>query len=228
MYYLNSRYYSPEIGRFISADTVIGAGGIQGYNLYIYCLNNPINMSDLMGNWPKFIEDFVDGLKTVGNRLKKGIEKAFNFISETVGTVLNINKEEPETRLYGGVFTYESGVGYNTSVGSEKTITFFTTAGEKFWENGSGIDVNVKGNGVSFQWGNDTSVSLNLNGNSITRGRNNLGRLYTQYNFENAKGVYQYHRFSLNLPEILLVGVYGYVAYVYPYVIPLAGNLISR
>ena len=56
LYYLNSRYYNPEFGRFISADSVISGTGesVQGYNLFAYCNNNPINMSDETGHWPKW------------------------------------------------------------------------------------------------------------------------------------------------------------------------------
>ena len=45
LYYLNSRYYNPEFGRFISADGQLNSG-ILGYNLFAYCENNPINDSD--------------------------------------------------------------------------------------------------------------------------------------------------------------------------------------
>jgi len=57
LYYLNSRYYNPVLGRFISADSILGANGdILEYNLYIYCSNNPIVYSDPSG------ENFVDAL----------------------------------------------------------------------------------------------------------------------------------------------------------------------
>ena len=53
-YYLNSRYYDPEIGRFINPDAAIGqVGNIKGNNMFTYALNNPIMYSDLTGNWPK-------------------------------------------------------------------------------------------------------------------------------------------------------------------------------
>ena len=54
LYYLNSRYYSPEFGRFISADDAayLGADGeVLSYNLFAYCLNNPINRTDCGGYW---------------------------------------------------------------------------------------------------------------------------------------------------------------------------------
>ena len=53
LYYLNSRYYDPVVGRFLNADSVIaGVGSVQGYNLFAYCNNNPVMMSDTEGNIP--------------------------------------------------------------------------------------------------------------------------------------------------------------------------------
>ena len=53
-YYLQSRYYDPETGRFLNADDTanLGAdGSILSYNLFAYCLNNPVNRFDVDGNW---------------------------------------------------------------------------------------------------------------------------------------------------------------------------------
>ena len=52
LYYLISRYYDANIGRFISADGYVSTGqGLTGYNMFAYCGNNPINRSDSTGNW---------------------------------------------------------------------------------------------------------------------------------------------------------------------------------
>ena len=51
LYYLNSRYYDPEIGRFLNADGLIYAKEALPTNLYKYCDNNPINSIDLDGYW---------------------------------------------------------------------------------------------------------------------------------------------------------------------------------
>ena len=46
-YFLKSRYYSPELCRFISADGIVNANqDILGNNLFAYCSNNPVNFYD--------------------------------------------------------------------------------------------------------------------------------------------------------------------------------------
>ena len=47
LYYLQSRYYDPNTGRFISADILLSTGqGVLGHNCYAYCLGNPVGMVD--------------------------------------------------------------------------------------------------------------------------------------------------------------------------------------
>ncbi len=49
-YYLQSRYYDPTVGRFLNADGIVGAnGGIEGYNMFAYCSNNPVMYVDSTG-----------------------------------------------------------------------------------------------------------------------------------------------------------------------------------
>lgn len=46
-YYLNSRYYDPAVGRFISADDYPTTGqGLIGNNMFAYCGNNPVSRQD--------------------------------------------------------------------------------------------------------------------------------------------------------------------------------------
>ncbi len=63
-YYLNSRYYNPEWGRFISPDSVFIAGNtITGNNMYAYCNNNPVMYVDPFGTEPitwSAIFDFIE------------------------------------------------------------------------------------------------------------------------------------------------------------------------
>ena len=53
LYYLNSRYYDPSVGRFINADDIsyIQPTDINGLNLFAYCGNNPVMYVDPNGNF---------------------------------------------------------------------------------------------------------------------------------------------------------------------------------
>ena len=50
LYYLQSRYYNPQWGRFLNADGYVSTGtGLLGYNMYAYCDNNPVMSADYGG-----------------------------------------------------------------------------------------------------------------------------------------------------------------------------------
>lgn len=52
LYYLNSRYYDSNVGRFINADGYVNANGdIIGFNMFAYCGNNPVNRMDHSGRF---------------------------------------------------------------------------------------------------------------------------------------------------------------------------------
>jgi RHS repeat-associated protein len=59
LYYYNARYYDPQLGRFIQADTIIpDIFNPQTYNRYAYCGNNPLKNTDPSGhNWAVFTWD---------------------------------------------------------------------------------------------------------------------------------------------------------------------------
>ena len=52
LYYLKTRYYDPEVGRFITIDDIsyLAPDTINGLNLYAYCGNNPVMRIDENGN----------------------------------------------------------------------------------------------------------------------------------------------------------------------------------
>ncbi|MDD3392505.1 MAG: hypothetical protein PHE54_03095, partial [Bacilli bacterium] len=94
LYYLNSRYYNPEWGRFINADGIIGANeDIFGYNLYLYCSNNPTTFTDTSGEWKlpslKSIgKAITSAAKTVANSLKNIGEQLVNVVSSAVNVAV--------------------------------------------------------------------------------------------------------------------------------------------
>lgn len=57
LYYCNSRYYVPELGRWLNADDVsyLDLSSVNGLNLYAYYENNPIHRYDPSGHsWKSF------------------------------------------------------------------------------------------------------------------------------------------------------------------------------
>ena len=51
-YFLKSRYYNPELCRFISVDGYVQTGqGVLDKNMFAYCLNNPVNRIDQNGKF---------------------------------------------------------------------------------------------------------------------------------------------------------------------------------
>ena len=75
-YYLQSRYYDPEIGRFINADSYAStdATGLLSTNMFAYCENDPVNKSDPSGEFWNIV---------VGAALGAGMEVLTQLATDT-------------------------------------------------------------------------------------------------------------------------------------------------
>ena len=64
LYFLKTRHYDPETGRFMTIDDIsyLDPESINGLNLYAYCLNNPVMMIDNSGCAPAWWQWLVSGL----------------------------------------------------------------------------------------------------------------------------------------------------------------------
>jgi len=77
LYYLKARYYSPELGRFLTKDTVKGINDDpRTLNLYTYAEGNPVMNTDPDGHWIVFVASAAlgayDGYKFAQSRGYKG------------------------------------------------------------------------------------------------------------------------------------------------------------
>ena len=63
-YYLQSRYYDPEIGRFINADSYASTDmvGLLSTNMFSYCENNPVMRVDPTGKFWDILDCFMAAL----------------------------------------------------------------------------------------------------------------------------------------------------------------------
>ena len=83
LYYLQSRYYNPAMGRFINADGFASTGqGILGNNMFAYCLNSPTQYEDSYGTTA------IGVIPIIGPGVGAGlIGGAFAFIQEFCNAV---------------------------------------------------------------------------------------------------------------------------------------------
>ena len=77
--YLRARYYDPEIGRFLTRDSITGViENPLSQNRYTYDWNNPVNYTDPSGHWPEFLDN--------------AINKAVNYGKKVVNSVVEFGK----------------------------------------------------------------------------------------------------------------------------------------
>ena len=98
LYYLQSRYYDPVIGRFINLDAYVSTGqGILGNNMFTYCGNNPVNRMDPTG------EKFIDWLSNTWNGICDFFVGAYEYVT-------NSDEDTAKNNLINDGFTFYKGV----------------------------------------------------------------------------------------------------------------------
>ena len=110
-YYLQSRYYNPEVGRFISSDVLLSTGqGVIGHNAYAYCLNNPVNREDSNGNWsmPNWLKVTIGAVALVG-AVALTVATGVGAAAVAVGVAKVVGSVAVSTAVSAGVGYLENG-----------------------------------------------------------------------------------------------------------------------
>ena len=117
LYYLNSRYYNPLFGRFISPDSVINSNkDFLSHNLYIYCSNDPINNADLSGYG--FFKNVMKSVNNFVKSVKKGIKKFVSSLTGSNKKSKSVAKGTPPKPKPKARFVAEGGLGFGFSSGA--------------------------------------------------------------------------------------------------------------
>ena len=139
LYYLQSRYYDPEAGRFINADAFVSTGqDVLGNNMFAYCLNNPINYTDANGftsepsTHADSCECFLCSLERLlielaapdddGNTFSVGLSLGYTFNYITQGIQYCISADTSNNYALQNTSSYGAATGFG--VGGGLTFTY--------------------------------------------------------------------------------------------------------
>ncbi|MGB3220265.1 MAG: RHS repeat-associated core domain-containing protein, partial [Anaerolineae bacterium] len=93
LYFYQSRWYDPAVGRFLSADTIVpGAENPQSLNRHSYAANNPVRYTDPSGHWFEtaldiaFLAYDIYDIKTNGLNWTNGL----SLVADGVTTILPV------------------------------------------------------------------------------------------------------------------------------------------
>ena len=175
LYYLNSRYYNPEWGRFINADGIInGNTDIIGHNLYAYCSNNPVgNMdSEGLGIISCIVAAVVGGVVGVVNK----------FLSNAYSSALSGKKVNASARDYvmAGVSSAVGGAisTVNPILGSASSSALSTTYESAKTQGETGKKQSLINDAINFTMDFVISSAFVLKSPKITTGKNNYSSVY--------------------------------------------------
>ena len=153
LYYLQSRYYNPQWGRFLNADLPemlrLLRGDLLGVNSHIYCNSNPVMYTDPLGYWAQQ----SSGFKKTNNGFKLNVYKKLLSQSHCLSfadDIIKIYKEKKNSykgmnRLRIAVELFAHAAGYYAG-------SYFRKAGVK----GSWIDQIIKSGTVVDVNNNDS------------------------------------------------------------------------
>ena len=200
LYYLKSRFYDAEIGRFICADSLdyLDPHTVGGLNLFSYCNNNPVMNVDPTGHaWWKRLNNSIAKFLT---GVVEGVKHVVDGIANSIGAVISTGKEIPTSALPADLpFVFvEEGVGYNKDFGNDKTINFFAT-GDSVVDGAVGIDaVSNTGYGLGVEFGlGRSALSLHLGSSSIELGVHGFFKAYYKQTTKEKSG-YIYTKVSID------------------------------
>ena len=174
LYYLQSRYYDPEVGRFLNADSYISSEVqcIVDYNMYAYCGNDPENYTDSSGCSRLFdrTNNSKGVIAKVAETVAKVVKSIFGVSYKTTATVV---KKEVSWLPDPLPIVVKTGTKLTETIASggdsSKPISLYSTQDlESPVSSSVGVKVNVLNASVSTNFAFD-NTSFNLgysNGNT--------------------------------------------------------------
>lgn len=152
LYYLQSRYYNPEIGRFINADAFTSTGqDLVGNNMFAYCGNNPVCRIDLNGEWWRLVNTIVAVVSVVNivYSINNWAHTKHNQSLKVDGYIYNQSQGIAAQYKFGFFRSDHNGCGWIATYNAlimlddpqtpDKIISYYEKRGALFW-GGAGIN----------------------------------------------------------------------------------------
>ena len=167
LYYLNSRYYDPETGRFINSDVISileqSKYKINGLNLYSYCNNNPIMHIDPKGN---------SFFSAIGNFIGSMFKSVTNFVVSTITAIpivgkTIINDYNNTSNLF--LIDIETGIQTIQNIGeTNKSFTINYETSNNIIDSSIGVSLNIGNYSMDLSLGlGSIDFSIGINDTSI-------------------------------------------------------------
>ncbi len=209
LFWLSSRYYSPELCRFISPDDIeyLDPESVNGLNLYCYCKNNPIMYADPSGHIAistlLIISAIITGVCVVGGAAMGGVSAGMS--GGDVGDVFaGIGKGALNGLIFGGGISLAVcglGIGGTTIIGSIMTsyglsisanmLEVAITQGKKsyydgdsFWAGANDINRAMFANSGNILIGKPTLMSIPFYGTRMTSKIPTIFNVYASYELD--------------------------------------------
>jgi RHS repeat-associated protein len=175
LYYYGARYFDPELGRFIQADTIIpDFDNPQSYNRYAYVLNNPLRYTDPTGHEPDDLDDIpmTMGAAHAAMRQSAGGESARLYDKNVASAHMMAGGARAVVELHPAVGGFNSA--YQVTTGKDAIDAHKLTTKERAL---SGVNVGLQGAGKVVKAG--AAVGAAVVAVKVADGANDLRRLGT-------------------------------------------------
>ena len=139
LYYLNSRYYDPEIARFINIDDISiineSRSILNGLNLFIYCNNNPVMHTDTNGQswWSDFWNSLGNFFARAWNGITNFFKNSWDVIVGGIASIVLVGTGLALTIFSGGFLSILGSGLIGAGIGGFVNGVISKSNGNSFW-----------------------------------------------------------------------------------------------